>query len=382
MGSAPPIKKLPVVLGLWITLTASAAFAAGPSPGWKRVDIPSTSSYFFRYVPQSLDPGHPAPVVLFFHGSGTKPFDYQNFVQDAAERARCVVALPKSDSSLGWGTGDDDQTVAETLRLLREEMAVDPSHIAVAGHSAGGAYAYLLAYTTRSGFSAVFSLAAHYYAVNAVADPDYKAPIRMFYGTADPNYTGGSYDSLKQQWIRLGVSWEEDIRPGAAHGDLPADAMAAGFLFLAGKSYSSGAPTGTCVPGPSTLCLRDGRFRVEITWRDFSGGSGNGVEPGDAGQGPGRLLLQLPLLGVRRRHHQRRVQPHRDRHHHRRHRRLSQSARPFVAGGHRYARPGLPLALRELRAWSWHNTYHVRRPARNRQERRADRGGGRAALCP
>ena len=283
MGSASHIGKLPVVLSLWIALAtlltgiAGTAAAAAPAPGWLWVDIPATKSYFFRYVPASLDASRPVPVVLFFHGSGSKPFAYRSFVQDAAEQAHCVVALPQAASNLGWGTGNDDQTVAETLRLLRTEMTVDPAHVAVAGHSAGGAYAYLLAYTTRSGYSAVFSLAARFYAVSAVADPAYKAPIRMFYGTADPNYTGGSYASLKQQWSRLGVPWEEDIRPGLLHGDLPADDMAAGFLFLVGKAYPVNAPPGPCVAGPAVLCLGEGRYRLAVAWRDFAGRTGSGT---------------------------------------------------------------------------------------------------------
>lgn len=31
-----------------------------------------------------------------------------------------------------------------------------------------------------------------------------------------------------------------------------------------------------CVPSPTALCLQDGRFRVEVAWTDFQGGSGAG----------------------------------------------------------------------------------------------------------
>lgn len=31
-----------------------------------------------------------------------------------------------------------------------------------------------------------------------------------------------------------------------------------------------------CVPSPTVLCLQDGRFRVEVAWTDFQGGSGAG----------------------------------------------------------------------------------------------------------
>lgn len=260
------------LLTLWV---AALPACAAPAPGWRQVSIPSTGSYFFRYVPASLDTSRPVPVVLFFHGSGSKPFDYLNFVLDAAEQAHCVVALPKSASDLGWGTGDEN-TVNETLRLLGAEMSIDQAHIAVAGHSAGGAYAYLLTYSGQSGFSAVFSLAARFYPVDAVEDPDYKAPIRMFYGTADPNYSG-SYAALKQQWIRLGVPWEEDIRPGLGHGDLPLDAMAAGFQFLVSKSYPVKTTAGPCVAAPGTLCLGNGRYRLGMAWRDFQSHTGIGT---------------------------------------------------------------------------------------------------------
>ena len=56
-------------------------------------------------------------LVYYEYGSGSKPFTYLTYVADAAERAGCVVALPKSDSDLGWGSGDDEQTVAFETEL-------------------------------------------------------------------------------------------------------------------------------------------------------------------------------------------------------------------------------------------------------------------------
>jgi predicted esterase len=263
-------------------LVPPARAVTSPLTGWARLQVPATGSYYLRYVPASLDPSQPAPVVLFLHGSGGRPELYQTFVDAAAERAGCVLVMPKSSSTLGWGFGDDDLTIQESLRLVREALPVDPRRTAVAGHSAGGAYAYLLAYTTRSGFSAVFTLAASRYPVEAVADPLYKAPIRMYYGTLDPNYTNGAYAGLKQQWERLGLEYEEDVRPGYAHRDLPAEAMEEGFRFLTAKTYPAAVP-GPCVPGPTRLCLRGGRFRVEVAWRDFQGQTGAGqVVPGAA----------------------------------------------------------------------------------------------------
>jgi hypothetical protein len=271
-------------LPLLALLAVPASPLAALDPGWGRVDIPATHSFFWRYVPQSLDASRPAPVVLFFHGADTGPTPYKNFVSGAAERARCVVAMPQSSGlasglGLGWGGETDERTVTETLRLLREALPVDDRRIALAGHSAGGAWAYLLAYA-GSTYSAVFTLASPWYPVSSVADPAYKPPIRMYYGTQDPNYTAAR-PQLEAQWSRLGVSWEEDVQAGYDHSSWPDASMADGFLFLVSHPRPETASS-PCVAGATTLCLNRGRFRAEVSW-DAGGTSGPGqVVPGAA----------------------------------------------------------------------------------------------------
>jgi ELWxxDGT repeat protein len=49
---------------------------------------------------------------------------------------------------------------------------------------------------------------------------------------------------------------------------------------LVEERLDAAAATGTCVPGPSRLCLNDGRFSVEAAWKDFSGHSGAGTAVG------------------------------------------------------------------------------------------------------
>lgn len=52
-----------------------------------------------------------------------------------------------------------------------------------------------------------------------------------------------------------------------------------GFLFLAGARHPvgiDGGTPGTCIAGPTLLCLGGGRFQVEVTWKDFQGNTGRG----------------------------------------------------------------------------------------------------------
>lgn len=263
-------------LGLFLAFGAVAGRAEDPpSAGLEYFDVPATGSYFWRYVPPNLPKDQPAPVVVFLHGSGGKPENYLKFIVGPALEAGCILVMPRSRNGLGWGDPADETTIVESLKMVRSAVPVDERRISVAGHSAGGAYAYLLAYETRLRFSAVFTMGARFYQVNAVSDPDYKAPIRMYYGSEDPNYFTGSAASLKLQWQRLGVAWEEEVRPGATHLQMYEASTLAGFRFLVSKSYTGSEAA--CVPSPNRLCLGPGgRFRVEMTWRDFSGQTGVG----------------------------------------------------------------------------------------------------------
>jgi predicted esterase len=271
-SSAPFTRiALAVPAALLLLLAAAPAAEAGAASGWSRTEIAATGSYSWRYLPAGLDPGQPAPVVVFLHGSGALPEQWQGLLAPVAEETGVALVVPKSISAIGWGPGDDRRTVAEALRLLGEELAVDPTRVAIAGHSSGGAYALVLAYASVSRFSGVFALGAPYRTILEVADFDYTPPARLYYGTADPNYTGGSRAALVEQLERLGAPLVQEIRAGYGHSDWPATTLPDGFHFLAEQRYRT---AGGCVPAEHRLCLQSGRFAVEGEWTTPSGDSG------------------------------------------------------------------------------------------------------------
>src|SRR5215204_4602015 len=163
-----------LLFGSALPLTAAPSVAI---PGWARFELPESGSYLWRYLPLGADLSKQLPAVLFLHGSGGIPDKYRPFLVDAAQRAGLVVILPKSSTDLGWGNAQDERIVEESLRTVRAELPLDPRRTSIGGHSAGGAWAYLLAYGTSSGYSAVFTMAARFYQIDAVSDPSYKAPI-------------------------------------------------------------------------------------------------------------------------------------------------------------------------------------------------------------
>jgi dienelactone hydrolase len=281
-------------------LAADRAGAVPLRPGWQRIAVPATGTYAMVYLPPDLDLDAAAPAVVFLHGAGSIPSPYTPTVQAAADASGVVAMLPRSLTDQGWGADGDEETVRSVVALVAAELELDGERIAVGGHSSGGAFAYLLAYAVPGPWSAVLSLAAPFRPIDRLADMGYVAPIRMFYGTQDPNYFS-ALDPLVTQWNRLGVPWELDVEPGYGHNGWPQESLDEGFRFLASHRRPAedgedegggggddpgdgggddpggdGGSDGPCVAEAHRLCLRGGRFVVTVRFSTPDGGAGMG----------------------------------------------------------------------------------------------------------
>lgn len=256
---------VPALLWLLMIIWVSPATAQ-----WQTWQIDETGTRVLRYLPAQIGDG-PLPVVIFFPGSGTEPELWQPQLQPAADQAGVVLLLPRAIDLISFGIGADELTVDAALERLRQEVEVDERRIAVAGHSAGGAYAVVYALARASKVSGVFALGSPFRIVMELADPDYTPPVRFYYGTQDPNYQAAR-PAMVDQLERLGVTVESEIGFGLGHSEWPATTLGDGFAFLAGQTY--GTPGG-CEPSATTLCLRQGRFAVSADWTTPAGATGN-----------------------------------------------------------------------------------------------------------
>lgn len=242
---------------------------------WQQVDFADEGgNYAWIFLPTSPTTGFdPLPVVIFFHGSGSHPEGWLDFLGAAASAEPVAIIAPKSEEFLTFHPGADDVTVELALEFLEGTVPIDRNRISLAGHSAGGGHAMVMAYSRRLGVNAVFTLGSPYRTILDVADADVTPPIRMYYGTNDPNYEA-SRVALQDQWDRLGVPWELDVGVGFGHSDWPDGTLEAGFEFLRDHPY---ATVGGCEPSDTTLCLRDGAYAVSATWADFEGNGGDAM---------------------------------------------------------------------------------------------------------
>lgn len=206
------------------------------------MELPETESRAWRYLPHSATGGS-LPVVVFLHGSGASPEAWRPFLEGPAEANGAVVIAPAPADPFGWGIADDSETVTEAIDRVDAELRLDPelrldrARIGLAGHSAGGAYAYFLAYSTRGGFSGVFSFSAPFRFVLGGLEPEYTAPLRLWYGALDPNYLGGHFAAIAAMVEHRNVPWEAEIIPGLGHNDVRQQDLTEGFAFLVAQRY-------------------------------------------------------------------------------------------------------------------------------------------------
>lgn len=237
------------VAGIVVALAIPASRASAQERGWQPYDL-GDGRRATRFVPSTVRFCDPLPVALFLHGAGGTPEAYHSHLAAHAEELGLVLVLPQA-SGAGWSSTDTVTIEAALGALEAEGIVIDPQRTYLAGHSAGGAFAYLLAYSGATGFASVFTMSAPYYEVAALSDPMHDAPIRMYYGADDPNFTGGGATMLDAQWERLGLVHELDVQVGFGHSTWPPSSVRAGLEFLLAHPYA-GAPT------PSSCADADG----------------------------------------------------------------------------------------------------------------------------
>ena len=105
---------------------------------------------------------------------------------------------------------------------------------------------------------------------------------RLFFAAADPIH---GHELWQTDGTEAGTRLVHDIAPMAA-SSLPAELTVAGerLFFVSDDGVSgrelwslslNGSAQG-CQPSATTLCLNQGRFRVDVTWHDFQGNTGLG----------------------------------------------------------------------------------------------------------
>jgi phospholipase/carboxylesterase len=150
------------------------------------------------FIPPEVDAMRPSPFVLLLHGGGSDAEWTLNRMASAARKKGVVLLAPQAEGYT-WDAvrearenrrgnaparfGDDTARVDASLKLLFDEIAVDPAHSAIAGFSDGASYALSLGPRNGEVFSHIMA-----FSPGGVAPFDDPARAKVFisHGRQDP----------------------------------------------------------------------------------------------------------------------------------------------------------------------------------------------------
>jgi phospholipase/carboxylesterase len=97
------------------------------------------------YVPATLEPNAPAPLLVMFHGAGGFPEKVLPFLEEHAEQHKFLLLAPHStyatwDIVVG-GNGPDLERLDQALSKVAAHFAIDRGRLGFAGFSDGASYA-------------------------------------------------------------------------------------------------------------------------------------------------------------------------------------------------------------------------------------------------
>ncbi|QFR32057.1 esterase [Ancylobacter sp. TS-1] len=112
-------------------------------PGRHDLGLFDTRDYVL-IVPEGIDPARPTPLMVLFHGGGGSAEKILPIMRRHAEEHGFLLLVPQSllptwDIVIA-GNGPDLERLGTGLAEVASRFALDPAHLAFAGHSDGGSY--------------------------------------------------------------------------------------------------------------------------------------------------------------------------------------------------------------------------------------------------
>src|SRR5262245_55204026 len=111
---------------------------------------------YYLYVPQTLKPTEPAPLIVLLHGSGHDGRSLVDKWKDLADQEGIILAGPDAAHSQEWSTSADGPKVLRDLvEALKTRYAINAHRVYLFGHSAGAVYALGMGLMESEYFAAV-----------------------------------------------------------------------------------------------------------------------------------------------------------------------------------------------------------------------------------
>lgn len=185
-------------------------------------------------VPESYQPGRPAPLVVLLHGAGGTAEGILELLREHAEARGALLVVPKSvgpswDLMAERRFGADLERLDAALERVFHEYSVDPQLIGISGFSDGASYALSVGLTNGDVFKGITAYSPGFVAASELQG---KPEVFISHGTRDailPVESGGRYITGQIEQEGYTVVYREFEGPHTVPSAVARD----GFIFLA-----------------------------------------------------------------------------------------------------------------------------------------------------
>lgn len=110
---------------------------------------------YYLYVPPTIKPGSPAPLIVMLHGSGRVGMSLVEKWKDLAKKEGFIIAGPDSSNTEGWGyPKDGPDYLHDLVEELKKKYPINPRRVYLFGHSAGAIFALQMSLMESEYFAA------------------------------------------------------------------------------------------------------------------------------------------------------------------------------------------------------------------------------------
>lgn len=210
-----------------VFLLSSSPLLAAKDIAKETLSFAGKERTYYLYVPKSLKPDAPAPVVVLFHGSNRNGLSLVEKWKKLADEEGVVLVGPDATDTAFWQLKPDGP---DFIKALIEQVSVrqpiQPRRMYLWGHSAGAGYAVILAMLESEYFAAAAIHAGMLGEQNhfVIDKAKRKIPIFIAIGTEDAQFpldlVRGTRDALAAKGIPVEIDeikghnhWYYDLAP-------------------------------------------------------------------------------------------------------------------------------------------------------------------------
>lgn len=181
------------VIGSFVlaVLLASSPLLAAKEITRETVTVNGKERTYYLFVPKSLKPDTPAPVLVLFHGSGRNGKLMVETWKKKADQEGIVLIGPDAADPQKWFLRDDPpEMVQAMLEQVGKRQPIQPRRVYLFGHSGGAGHVLLLALLESQYFAAGAIHAGRLLegSLPVIDQAKRKIPLQIAVGTQDPLY--------------------------------------------------------------------------------------------------------------------------------------------------------------------------------------------------